>query len=285
MNAFGRGRALDSVRAADVLLPAGEHVRFHDDGRLDVPRRAAHRKTLAPAESAAWFAARGYEPIALADLAGSEGVFGLAAPAHGRGRAAARRSRAFLLSFATRGRRARRRGVDRPRAGAARPAPANVKLLSGSHLHHTRRVWQDEDARDVARAAGRAVGGRRAAVDAHRRARASSGAACAHRLATHAGGVPVRRLLRSRRGARVRGRARRLPGRAARARRGERAVRRRALQAAADEAPRARAARRRDPDAGAPRCRASCRAPRRSRATPATSSTPRSTTSPTARRS
>src|SRR5206468_2101256 len=33
MNAYGHGRALESVMAADVLLPAGEHVRFHDDGR------------------------------------------------------------------------------------------------------------------------------------------------------------------------------------------------------------------------------------------------------------
>src|SRR5438876_662306 len=46
MNAFGNGRALASVRAADVLLPSGEHLRFHDDGRLDVPEEG-HRRTLA----------------------------------------------------------------------------------------------------------------------------------------------------------------------------------------------------------------------------------------------
>ncbi|MGH7730484.1 MAG: FAD-binding oxidoreductase, partial [Candidatus Eiseniibacteriota bacterium] len=77
MNAYGSGRALDSVRAADVLLPAGEHVRFHDDGRLDVPDEAHRRKTLPAAASEGWFVARGYRPMTLADLAGSEGAFGL----------------------------------------------------------------------------------------------------------------------------------------------------------------------------------------------------------------
>src|SRR5439155_13754828 len=57
LNAYGRGRALDSVRAADLLLPAGEHIRFHDDGRLDVPDSGphGHRRTVPGAESAAWF--------------------------------------------------------------------------------------------------------------------------------------------------------------------------------------------------------------------------------------
>ena len=46
LNAFGARRARGIVRAADVVLPSGELVRFHADGRLDVPgdgARAGHR--------------------------------------------------------------------------------------------------------------------------------------------------------------------------------------------------------------------------------------------------
>src|SRR5207249_3805300 len=46
LNAFVHGRALDSVLAADLLLPSGEHLRFHADGRLDVPD-GPRRRTLA----------------------------------------------------------------------------------------------------------------------------------------------------------------------------------------------------------------------------------------------
>jgi FAD/FMN-containing dehydrogenase/ferredoxin len=157
LNAFGHGRALDSVRAADVLLPDGEHVRFHDDGRLDVPD-GRHRRSLPPSEAAAWFIARGLPPMALADLAGSEGVLGVLVhltvsieprPEIG----------AFLLSFA------RREGAllaiewMRRAAGEWFPRPANLKLLSGSHMRHVRRVWADEDAREWKRAADAAAAG------------------------------------------------------------------------------------------------------------------------------
>lgn len=147
MNAYGRGRALDSVRAADVLLPSGDHLRFHDDGRLDVPDANAKRRTLAAAEAESWFRERGLEPIGLADLAGSEGVLGLVLhltvsveprPEIG----------AFLLSFAHEADAFAAVSWVTREAGGAFPHPANVKLLSGTHLHHTRRVWADEDSRD-----------------------------------------------------------------------------------------------------------------------------------------
>ena len=51
LNAFGPGRALDIVRAADVVLPSGELVRLHADGRLDV---AAGGGTAAIAATARW---------------------------------------------------------------------------------------------------------------------------------------------------------------------------------------------------------------------------------------
>ncbi|HTM57955.1 MAG TPA: FAD-binding protein [Candidatus Udaeobacter sp.] len=154
MNAFGHGRALDSVRAADVLLPSGDHVRFHDDGRLDAPGEGGHRRTLAPEEAGSWFEAHGYPPMKLADLAGSEGTLGLLVhltvaieprPEVG----------AFLLEFASDAAAleaaAWASGFDTPGAGDAagtRSRPANIKFLSGSHLHHTVRVWADEDSRE-----------------------------------------------------------------------------------------------------------------------------------------
>jgi len=143
MNAFGGGRALDSVRAADVILPAGERVRFHDDGRLDVVEGHSHR-TLPRPEVGKWFRSRGYEPFGLGDLAGSEGVFGILL--HLTVRVEPRPDIfPFLLVFD--------RAADAADAAVwvakqALPArPANVKFLSGSHLEHVRRVWQDEDAR------------------------------------------------------------------------------------------------------------------------------------------
>ena len=144
MNAFLHGRALDQVRAADVLLPAGEHVRFHDDGRLDVPGERGHRHTLAAGESAAWFQAHGYPAMALRDLAGSEGALGLLV--HLTVRIEKRPEiGAFLLWF-----RSANDALEAARwvARDGAPRPANAKFLSASHLHHTRRVWSEEDARE-----------------------------------------------------------------------------------------------------------------------------------------
>jgi glycolate oxidase len=158
MNAFGSGRALDSVRAADVLLPAGEHVRFHDDGRLDVPDEGPKRKTLPATESEGWFVAHGYKPMGLADLAGSEGVLGLVlrlavavVPRPEIG--------AFLLAFDRREAALEAAAWVAREAGGMFVAPANLKLLSGSHMHHVRRVWDDEDARDWRERPGRLSSG------------------------------------------------------------------------------------------------------------------------------
>jgi FAD/FMN-containing dehydrogenase/ferredoxin len=147
LNAFAHGRALDSVRAADLVLPAGEHVRLHDDGRVDVPD-AGHRKTLAESgEIAAWFRARGYEPLALADLARSEGVLGVLVRLTVRVEPRPTLT-AFLLPFET-----REQALDAAEwivqsVQARFPAPANLKLFSGSHMRHIRHVWEDEGARE-----------------------------------------------------------------------------------------------------------------------------------------
>ncbi len=145
MNAYANGRALDTVRSADALLPDGTHVRFHDDGRLDVPD-GARRKTLAAAASAAWFRERGCEPIALADLAGSEGIHAVLLQLTVR---VERRPEigAFLLAFARREDALDAAAWIRRSVGALFPLPANVKSFSASHLRHTRAVWVEEDAR------------------------------------------------------------------------------------------------------------------------------------------
>jgi FAD/FMN-containing dehydrogenase/ferredoxin len=145
MNAYAHGRALDTVRSADALLPDGTHVRFHDDGRLDVPD-GARRKTLAADASAAWFRARGCEPIALADLAGSEGIHALLVRLTVR---VERRPEigAFLLAFARREDALEATAWIRRSVGARFPLPANVKHFSASHLRHTRAVWAEEDGR------------------------------------------------------------------------------------------------------------------------------------------
>ena len=147
MNAFGRGRALDTVRSADVVLPGGEHLRFHDDGRLDVPGEGHHRHTLSREESARWFTAHGLEPITLADLAGSEGVFGLLT--HLTVRVEPRPEiGAFLLAFPRAMSAFEAASWVASQAGKRFGPPVNVKAMSGSHIHHVRRVWEDEDSRD-----------------------------------------------------------------------------------------------------------------------------------------
>ena len=145
LNAFGRGRAHDSVLAADVLLPSGEHVRFHADGRLDVPD-GRHRKTLPALASPTWFVAHGVEPITLADLAGSEGVLGILLALTV---AVERRPEigAFLLAFERAGAAFEAAAWIASQGGSRFPSPANLKFISASHLEHTRRVWQDEDAK------------------------------------------------------------------------------------------------------------------------------------------
>ncbi len=143
LNAGLAGRALDNVRAADVLLPGGDHVRFHDDGRIDVPEGNT-RVTVTAEDAARWFHRRGSKPMALADLAGSEGALG--AILHLTVRIEARPEIApFLLAFER-----EQDAVDAAEwvARLELPArPANVKFLSGTHVHHTLRVWDDEAAR------------------------------------------------------------------------------------------------------------------------------------------
>src|SRR5260221_4360359 len=145
MNAFAHGRVLDSVRAADLVLPDGVHIRLHDDGHLDVP--AAHgRRTLTAAEAGEWYRSSHRPQPSLADLAGSEGVFRLVLrltlavekrPAIG----------AFLLEFESSDSALEAADWIANRAGDRFPRPANLKYLAAAHMDHTRRGWEDGDAR------------------------------------------------------------------------------------------------------------------------------------------
>jgi FAD/FMN-containing dehydrogenase/ferredoxin len=157
MNAYAGGRALDSVVAADVVLPDGAHVRFHREGRVDVPETDGHRR-LEREEAEKWFAERGQRAIALEDLAGSEGVLGLilaltveieSLPSIG----------AFLLEFDRRDDALAAIEWLAAAVGEGLPAPGNVKLLSASHMHHVRRVWRDEAAREWRSQPGALSGG------------------------------------------------------------------------------------------------------------------------------
>jgi len=55
---------------------------------------------------------------------------------------------AFLMSFENREAALEAAAWVTLAAGGRFPSPANVKLFSGSHLHHIRSVWDDEDARE-----------------------------------------------------------------------------------------------------------------------------------------
>ncbi len=137
LNAFGPGRVLDIVRAADVVLPGGELVRFHADGRLDVAARErthGHREVAAD-QAEAWFAERGLPPFGLADLAGSEGTLGVITQLVV---AVGRRPEigAFLLGFADLERALAAAAFVAQAAGVDLPRPANLEVVSGSHMAH-----------------------------------------------------------------------------------------------------------------------------------------------------
>ena len=145
LNAFGPGQVLDIVRAADVVLPDGELVRFHSDGRLDVAARSSghgHRE-VAPDQAEAWFAERGLSPFGLADLAGSEGVLGAITQlvvAVGRQPEIG----AFLLGFADEGAALRAAAFIAAGAGTCLPRPANLEMISAAHRRHAAQAAADD---------------------------------------------------------------------------------------------------------------------------------------------
>ncbi len=148
LNAFGPGRVLDIVRAADVVLPSGELVRLHADGRLDVAAGGGDRghrghREVAADQAESWFAERGLPELGLTDLAGSEGTLGVITQLVV---AVGRRPEigAFLLGFAAQEGALRAAAFIAESAGAALPQPANLEMISAAHLEHAALAVADD---------------------------------------------------------------------------------------------------------------------------------------------
>ncbi len=145
MNAYCHGAALDNVDAAEILLPDGQHLCLHRDGHMDViePDRI---QSLEPHAAVQWFERQQRSPLKLEQFAGSEGSLGIVltltvlvekTPDIG----------AFLLGFQSCEHAFQAiRWLDQS-SDALFARPANVKLLSVSHLQHVRKVRKDEDSR------------------------------------------------------------------------------------------------------------------------------------------
>ena len=198
LNAFGPGQVLDIVRAADVVLPDGELVRFHSDGRLDVAARSSshgHRE-VAPDQAEAWFAERGLSPFGLADLAGSEGVLGVITQLVV---AVGRRPEigAFLLGFADEGAALRAAAFIAAGAGTSLPRPANLETDLGGSPRPRRLGRRRRRPSRVAALSGDTVDRRRHALAEHPRTTRVRRGMCAGRDGTRrCGAVPHRRARR-----------------------------------------------------------------------------------------
>ncbi len=209
LNAFGPGSVLDIVRAADVVLPDGELVRFHSDGRLDVAARptghghkdvaarpAGHgHREVARDQAEAWFAERGLPPFGLADLAGSEGTLGVITQLVV---AVGRRPEigAFLLGFADQAGALRAAAFIAARAGTDLPRPANLEFVSAAHRRHAAAGRRRRRPPDLAALSGRPVDRRRHALAAHPRSARPRAWSAARRRSPEARRRGARRLTR-----------------------------------------------------------------------------------------
>jgi glycolate oxidase len=140
LNSFKHGRFETQVRALSLVLPRGEHVRFHDDGRLDVlspePRR------LVADAAGAWLERHGYPALRLADLALAEGQFGVILTLSVRVQPLPQlvpsffefESEADAIAFA-------RWAADH--AAERGCPPANLEFLSAAHVAAVRRIRGD----------------------------------------------------------------------------------------------------------------------------------------------
>ena len=249
LNAFGRRRALDIVRAADVVLPSGDLVRFHS---RRAPRRARGRAAPAatarwpPDAAEAWFRAPRPRAVRPRRPRRQRGPARCGRAARARGGEAAQHRR-LPARFATAADARGRRVAHRRRGRALAAAPGQPQARAGLASAPPARDLGGGGRASLAPPAVVAVRGRRHAV-----ATASTGpTSCARRRASlrrrrRRRGLPLRRLPRPpRRHAPSRRAIGRLPGRPLALGRRERALRRRAVPPAAEQASRPRPAGRR----------------------------------------
>lgn len=140
LNAYGRGRAYDTVEALEVVLPSGEMVRLGRE-RFETIGDAGSWETT---DATAWCRERGIEVLTLATFGHSEGQFGAITSLELRLEDLPEIP-AFLLGF--------ERWEDAHAAvawvaeqcDAGLDAPGDLKLLSGEHIHHAETIWAEED--------------------------------------------------------------------------------------------------------------------------------------------
>ena len=143
-NAFSPGRALDIVRVAELVLPDGDVMRMHADGRLDVLADGRGHRELPPDLAEAWFLRRGLTPFTLADLARSEGRLGVVVASCSPSAGGRRSERSCWRSTAVT-MRSRRSRASAP-GPVGRPAAAGQpQARLRTYLDHVRKVWADDD--------------------------------------------------------------------------------------------------------------------------------------------
>jgi len=156
LNAFANGSAIDPLRSLDVVLVGGEALRLHSDGTttlLDPERK------LSAEEARDWLATHNYPALEMGDFAGSEGQFGVITALELEIEVRPT-LHPYLLRFGDRGAACSAADWVRDQCPEYFPRPLELKLLSGSHLHHIRKSWQDNDERNQDRQASDLSNGR-----------------------------------------------------------------------------------------------------------------------------
>lgn len=140
LNSFTHGPVQQQLRALEIVLPRGQHVRFHDDGRLDV--LSPGHKRFTAAEGAQWLETQGYPPLVLADFAQTEGQWGVILSLSMRVQPLPRLV-PFFLETGTDAEAIELAGWIAAQAQAGTFAPANLKFLSAAHVAAVRSVRGD----------------------------------------------------------------------------------------------------------------------------------------------
>ncbi|MFQ5600874.1 MAG: FAD-binding protein [Candidatus Krumholzibacteriia bacterium] len=142
LNSFKYGPIQDQVRAVSAVLPRGEHVRFHDDGRLDVHGPGERSQRFTPEAAEEWLEKHGYPALRLHDLAQTEGQFGVllnfTVDVH-----PLPRMKPFYFEFEEDSEALRFVHWVDETARARRCPPANLRYLSRGHVAAARAIRND----------------------------------------------------------------------------------------------------------------------------------------------